>query len=458
MTNSIEVDVGISVFLPCYRHVLDDTRDIEILYGGRDSGKSRHIAQQLLLDCLSNDYFRCILAKKTFESIKDAQWQTLKDVAEDWGIAHLFTFNVSPLAITCLNGNKFIARGFDKADKVKSISNPSHAWIEEADQLTQSDYITLVTTLRRNDGKRVVQFLSLNPETKGDKEDFWVYKMFFKDVTDKSFSSQYTLKDNKGVEHVYRYRATHTTYHDNPYCTPDRQATLESLAATDPYYYQVYTLGEWGQKQAIRPFITALRPEHIGRCEYDPTLPVFVSMDFNIDPFAFIFAHATPNKLHIFNEATIWGGSIEKAADYIKDNYAQSIHRMMFTGDPGGNRREISQRDNASLYKTLMSKLNLRPNQVVVPAAPRHKNSREECNYFLHHFPEVIIDERHAKQLIFDMKTVEVDSEGSIIKRNRKDDAQRADHLDGFRYLCHTFYLNWINTHQKQGSRINPKK
>lgn len=445
----IEVEVDIDVFLPVYHHLLDDQFDIEILWGGRDSGKSRHIAQQLLIECMTLPYFRCVLVKKTFESIKDSQWQLLKDVANDWGVSHLFQFTESPLQVKCANGNKFIARGCDKPEKVKSIANPSHVWFEEADQLSQADYITVTTTLRSNHGK-VRQFLSFNPETKGNRDDFWLYKTYFKDPLKRNFTDEYTIEDADGKTHTYRYRSTHSTYKNNPYCTPDRQNVLESLKVTDPYYYDVFTNGNWGQKEVKRPFITALRPEHVSECVYDPSKTLYISMDFNIDPFAFIFAHIDGGKVHVFDEATIKGGSVDKAIEYIKEMYGQGLHKMMLTGDPGGNKREITQRDNASIYMQISRGLRLRPNQLLTPSAPRHRNSREDVNYFLHHSPEVKIHPTKCKNLLFDFKTVEVDENGSIIKSNRKDDSQRADHLDAFRYLINTFMRPWILHHMKK--------
>ena len=38
----------------------------------------------------------------------------------------------------------------------------------------------------------------------------------------------------------------HTTYKDNKFLTEDDRKVLESFKDTDPYYYQVYGLGEWG--------------------------------------------------------------------------------------------------------------------------------------------------------------------------------------------------------------------
>ena len=89
---TLDIDYD-SVFLPVYKP-LRNLKGIHLkfLYGGRDSGKSRDIAQRKILKCLAATYFRCILIKKTANSIKDSQWQEIKDICEEWHIDHLFKF------------------------------------------------------------------------------------------------------------------------------------------------------------------------------------------------------------------------------------------------------------------------------------------------------------------------------------------------------------------------------
>lgn len=148
------------IFLDCYHHILEpNDNDIEFLYGGRDSGKSNFVAQKLLFDALVDKNFRCILIKKTAESVKDSQWQTLKDIAADYSIDKHFQFRKSPLEIEVDNGAMFIARGCDDPRKLKSIRNPSCAWIEEGDQLTDEDFTLIITTLRSNYGNIKIYFV-----------------------------------------------------------------------------------------------------------------------------------------------------------------------------------------------------------------------------------------------------------------------------------------------------------
>lgn len=223
------------------------------------------------------------------------------------------------------------------------------------------------------------------------------------------------------------------------------------------YDYKRLRYGDWNIKPAPKnPFITALdKNRHLTTIPvYDPQKQLTISLDFNIDPFGFIFSHhfkTSDGIMHAwyFDEAEIFNGSIPKAVDYIKQYYPQSIPFLRLTGDSGGNRRSIETRDNNSLYRQLANALKLRPNQIMVPSNPTHKSSRADCNYFFHHYPDIQINRLKCPNLCFDLEYVEVDEEGSILKDNRKDKAQRADFLDCMRYNVNTFAKEWILKHQK---------
>jgi len=150
------------------------------LWGGRNSSKSVSASRKLIYRCLKEKYFRYILIKKTFESIKDSQYQTLKDDVEALGLSDLFTFKKSPLEIECINGNKFIARGLDKVEKLKSIKDPTGAWYEEGNQITEEDFITVTTSIRSIRADYIQEIFSFNPETEVDYEEFWLWQMFFR--------------------------------------------------------------------------------------------------------------------------------------------------------------------------------------------------------------------------------------------------------------------------------------
>ena len=56
--------------------------DVIILMGGRDSSKTNWTAKKLILKCLSDNYFRCILIRKNLNAVPDSQWLTIKEEIE----------------------------------------------------------------------------------------------------------------------------------------------------------------------------------------------------------------------------------------------------------------------------------------------------------------------------------------------------------------------------------------
>lgn len=264
--------------------------DIEFYYGSRDSGKSRDVAQKMVVLALQMPKFKGILIRKVFNTIKDSQWSMIKEVAEAWGLDHLFKFNVSPLEIKCASGATFLCRGLDDPKKLKSVTNPSHAWIEEGDGLEENDWTLITTSLRSNEYNTQI-FYSFNPDVPGDYQDHWLYKKYFQPAEPLlSFTAtsdeEITLPDGREEKVSLRYRATHTTWMQNPYCKPSRKAFYMGLKNTSEYDYNVYCLGLWGTRKTgdefFKRFSTAL---HVTRCEYNPRLPIYASVDNNVLPY-----------------------------------------------------------------------------------------------------------------------------------------------------------------------------
>lgn len=431
------------VFLPCYQHLISSQADIDFLYGGRDSGKSRFVAMMLVYLCLKLPYFRCVLVRKVFNDIRDSQFQTIKEVVEIWGLDHLFTFTVSPLEIRCVNGNKFICRGMDEPGRIKSVNNPSHAWVEEGNQLLQDEFIILMTSLRYNKG-RCKTWVSFNPETEGPYTDFWMHKLFYAshdgDIYT-NFTSTWSIDVGaKKVEYVYT--STHTTYKDNRYCTPERAAFLEQLRILDPYYYQVFTLGKWGNRKNDDPFCMCFdRVKHIGTTLLDRRYEVYLSFDFNVNPITCgVYQHHSG--IRGIESIKLSNSDIYKLCDYIQAKYQGCV--FVITGDASGKNTTALVQDGINYYTVIRSQLRLMNTQVHVPTVnPRVRENRVLVNAAFSQV-DVKFDAVKCKDLIFDCENVAVDDLGDIDKGDRKNPKKRADHLDHWRYYLNTFHKHLL--------------
>ena len=204
--------------------------------------------------------------------------------------------------------------------------------------------------------------------------------------------------------------------------------------------------GDWDADEEIEnPFAFNFDEKiHVKPCHHLENQRLIISMDFNIEPFGFIFSHVWQDKqgwhCHIFMESTIKEGDITKAIEDIRGKFHHYLPNCIVTGDYNGNKREISQVNNASLFDMVRLALRLSHKQMQATPNPRHKNSRTDLNYVLHHSQGIAHDidfrvDPSCVNTIRDLRFVEADGEGTIIKSNRKNLHEQADHLDAVRYL-----------------------
>ncbi len=199
--------------------------------------------------------------------------------------------------------------------------------------------------------------------------------------------------------------------------------------------------------------------DHIKPCYHNENRQLIISMDFNIEPFAFIYSHVWQDKegfhCHIFMEETIEKGSVHQAVTNIRHKFHHFLWNCVITGDYNGNKKELNQSDNASNFEQIRRELGLSARQIQTSPNPKHSNSRNDLNFVLFHsrgLPHDIdfrVDPR-CPNTIRDMKFVEADGEGGIVKTNRKHAHEKADHLDAVRYLVnHDAVQRYIRYRQK---------
>jgi hypothetical protein len=436
------VNIPKSAFLPCYQHLIHSEADINFLWGGRDSGKSHFIAQKLVFKCMTSKYFKCILVKKTGNSIEASQWETIKSLVHQWGLSDLFEFKKHPLTIECTNGNSFIARGCDDPANLKSIKDPTDVWYEELNQLDLVDFITVASTLRSNK-VNVQQWASFNPEARGNYEEFWLFKTFFSTYSGdiyKNFTSTWSIDLPNGGTYDFVYTSTHTTYHDNNKVKAGRVAFLEQLAVIDPYYYTVFTLGRWGNVKIGSPFIfTFERPKHIiPGLQAIPHLPIILSFDFNVDPITAIAGQVDRlAEARILDEFRILNSDVEELCERIAIAYPDKS--LLVTGDASGQNRIAIKRD-LDYYKVIKKVLRLGMGQFRLPPAnPPIKKTRILCNALLSKHTNYHFSDR-VPYLITDIENTEVDEHGGI---NESKDKHKGHLFAAWRYLNWNFLSNF---------------
>jgi len=356
--------------------LVDDTSRIIILYGGRGSSKSSFAAAaKVILPILRERYFKVVCIRKTYSTIAASCYATLKSIIEEWGIAHLFKFFVSPNRILCINGNEILFRGLDEPTKLKSIKDPTMIWWEE-DIPDESDYITISLSLRSEKARYIQEVFSINPEVQGNYEEHWFWKRFFEGQIERSFTFTDEIEVAERNEVVKRIvRVHHSTYQHNRFLSPEYIADLLSLRQRNPYYASVYIDGIWGKRNVDGLAYNCFNQDlHIQNLIYDEYAPLHISFDFNTRPYVTITVHQADGKIvkQIDEVLGIYPNNrTESVCNLFLMKYGHHNGLVYVYGDPSGNKEDTrnikGQNDYYIIEKTLK---NLRPIMKQASVAP----------------------------------------------------------------------------------------
>jgi phage terminase large subunit len=170
-----------------------------------------------------------LIIRKVDRTIKKSVWTLMKNIVSKWGLSDQFHFNQTDRTMVWKeNGAQFMFSGLDDVEKLKSIEGVTSIWVEEATELLQEDFEQLDLRLRGNFGCLKQIILTLNPIS----EQHWIKKIFFDDPIQDVF----TLK---------------TTYLDNSFIDDDYKMVMENKKKSNPRYYNIYALGNWGTAEGL---------------------------------------------------------------------------------------------------------------------------------------------------------------------------------------------------------------
>lgn len=189
----------------------------KVAYGGRGSGKSWSIAR-LLVEFSRRARIRILCARELQSSISDSVIQLLADTIERNG--YLDEFEILKTEIVHkTTKSRFMFYGIrHNITKIKSIEGVDICWIEEAENVSEESWVTLIPTMRKDHSEI---WISFNPKNILDP----TYRRFVENPPDDCIS----LKVN---------------YMDNPEFPEVLRIEMEECKLRDPEMYRHIWLGE----------------------------------------------------------------------------------------------------------------------------------------------------------------------------------------------------------------------
>lgn len=223
----MKISISKNLFNKTYLPLLFCDKRYLLLYGGAGSGKSVFAVQRFVYRLLTQPLCNLLVVRAVAATNRDSTYALFQQVVHNWNMEALFKSSVSDMRLVCkATGNSVIFKGLDDVEKLKSVTfskgELTEVWVEEASEIEEADFNQLDIRLRgKNISGQIV--LTFNPIS----AMHWLKKRFF------------DRKEPKAL-------AVKTTYKDNRFLTEDYRHLLEAFQHSDPYYYSVYCLGEWG--------------------------------------------------------------------------------------------------------------------------------------------------------------------------------------------------------------------
>lgn len=298
-------------FNEVYLPLLDNEERWTVIMGGGGSGKSHFVAQKMILKALKYPKRKVLVIRKVASTLRESVYALFIDQLSAIGVLQYCKYTTSHMKITLPNGSEFIFMGLDDSEKIKSIAGIDDIVIEEATELTKSDFMQLNTRLRSKAKNQQIH-LMYNPMSKAK----WVYDFFH-------------------VQKQPNCVVLRTNYTHNKFLPQDYVDSLLASKETDPHYYSVYALGEFGNlgKTVFNNWKEeAFDVNELVRNNNDLTTCIAMDFGFTNDPTTILFSLADleNKKLYVVEETWQKGLLNNEIAEIIHE---KGYHKQLILAD-----------------------------------------------------------------------------------------------------------------------------
>ena len=370
------------------------------MLGGVGSGKTTAFCVKAISEAGKNSGKTILLAEPTYPMIRDVLQPTFEQVLRQAGFDYEYTATATKYRIYWKKGwCDVIMRSAENYMRWAGL-NLAAGGIDEADQL-RDDRAWKMLLSRLRDGNTLTAFGSGTPE--GFK---FVYKYWGDDP-----GNGYKLIRGKTTDNVMLPEEFITSLKEN----------------YDETLLRAYLNGEFVNLQSGATFYNFKRENNVKEAKYNPSLPISVAIDFNVEPMAAsIFqAYDVSPFVRVFEEIELHHGG---GAEIITERMVQEIRgrypnkEYIAYPDPANQRHTSALHTDHDILRQGGFKI------MVKPKAPRVIDSVNAVNKLCE--KNLIIDPS-CKGLITDLEqTVNKPGTREIDKSNK----ERTHFSDGLRY------------------------
>lgn len=299
--------------------LLKDQARYKCLYGGRGGGKSVAVALALLSMGISRK-IRVLCTRELQASIQDSVHRLLSDLILKHGLENDYEILQTTIRHR-VNGTEFLFKGLKhNITEIKGFEGVDYVWIEEAENISERSWETLIPTVRKPCSEIWIVF---NPRNATDP----TYQRFIANPPEDAIVKK-------------------VSWRDNPFFPDVLRKEKDMLQMRDPESYLHIWEGEIDTRRSgaiyAKQIATAREEGRICEVPYDPAHEVFTAWDLGFgDATAIWWLQFVGRELRWLEYYENSGEQLDHYAKIVKDkpyNYARSGHYLPHDGAAGNIR------------------------------------------------------------------------------------------------------------------------
>ena len=426
-----------------------------VLYGGAIRGaKSYWGCLEIITFCFQYPNSRWLMLRETIPVIKATLLKTFTENFLNKGfISYVKDFNQQTLVLTWTNGSQilFMAEGYDTDKELNRFRGLeiNGAFIDEVNEVQE---ITFNKVLERagswfhSQGCPSKILMSCNPSNNWVKDRFYT-----------------PWKENKLPEGIAYIQAKIT---DNPYIPAEY---LESLKMLPRYQYMAFVEGDWDVNIKVGgEFYKCFELDnHISKTTYDPTLPLHISWDDNVNPYLPCGIFQLKGKEVIMIDEIAGetpNNTIKGVCNEFKRKYQGHDAGLFIYGDATANKEDTKLEKGFNFYRLILEELkDFKPNYRVLKSNPSVVMRGNWINTILEKEIggiKITIGE-NCKKMINDLVLLKEAADGTKLKEMETDPKtkvryQKVGHFsDLLDYLLVSAFAQDFDMYQRGNSNIS---
>lgn len=310
------------------KRVMTDPRRFRVVVAGRRWGKTQVSKISIVIAAAKKPGQLVWYVAPTYQQARDIMWDDLKaSIPSDW----VKKINETRMVIYMVNGSRIHLKGADKPDSLRGVGL-HFVVIDEAQDIKEETWEeVLQPTLATTNGRAL--FIGT------PKSYNWLYHRYMLGQRGEF------IKGLRGKMVPNEWKSWQFPTITSPFIP--RKEIEARRRDMDPRSFRQEFEASF-ETMSGRVYYAFDRNIHVGDYPFNPKLPIYIGMDFNIDPMSSIIIQEQPNgEIWVVDEAVMYGSNVQETADELSRRYYRYMNQISIYPDPAGNNRNHDRGENS---------------------------------------------------------------------------------------------------------------